>query len=888
MAEYSGAVLGVLSAVLYGRRGHVWKKNQLKRRLHAITIASATCFLFPVAMWDMIIGSTSGSSVELPFSAWPFLSTIIFGVILIFYVDSIAEESFLCSQSVCAFRGFALNVLNLHNTKIVQLPDFPSGLRHLNYVQSFAMIENEFGPVEWEIGAPGKAYTKWAAKMVVGLNTGVPWIMCKQEDAPDPIAHVFKSESGPCAAFLSNYDPESSAKVNFENVQYDLPPWSVSILPDCKNVVFNTARVGLKGEALSLHTVSGSSSVEWVEGSLLAQKQPLTWYKTTFNAPEGNDPLALDMNSMGKGLIWINGENIRRHWPGYTAHGSCSSCSYAGIYNEKKCRSNCGEASQRWYHVPQSWLNPTGNLLVVFEEWGGDPTGIALLCRRNRGHQRPKQVPTVLCQPSSSSSFLLDSGSMHYSNTAIAVAIVAVTIPSPLQKPEPVTVMAAPEQEQEQEQEQQPPTTKSSLPPSNVHYEKLLSSYLGLGFTLFLGLIPKSSTSLVSTLQSRNRDLSLKLIQAEDQLRQLHSRRREDSKANARVVEIFASHRHAWQQEEKRLLQQIDASADEIAHLRAKVEELEKLEIESKANVEELKREVAERDEILNFMARKSEFDDSSETGGGCGGHCYSEVEAKSGKCRVSEGFDPVAEECFVRRGGHNVDEISGMYGQANGFNPEFLNSTSKFWTERATLWQDVQYESLESLYHLKHFVARRESPWKVDGEATGISSKLKLLEQELLNLERIGKCDLSKVPSLMRKQAKRYQAFSGKIDDLCRRMQASDPCEPSLSSEFRTQRQTEFLLEAFRLQQRASETGQKLMALQNESRKGFIGDELEASVKLATRRSLDSIRNNFKEIQRNLEIWLARIIGDLEGILARDGASRVREYYISRYPFVQ
>ncbi|KAA8537954.1 hypothetical protein F0562_027466 [Nyssa sinensis] len=43
-------------------------------------------------MWDMIIGSTSGSSVELPFSAWPFLSSIIFGVILIFYVDSIAEE----------------------------------------------------------------------------------------------------------------------------------------------------------------------------------------------------------------------------------------------------------------------------------------------------------------------------------------------------------------------------------------------------------------------------------------------------------------------------------------------------------------------------------------------------------------------------------------------------------------------------------------------------------------------------------------------------------------------------------------------------------------------------------------------------------------------------
>lgn len=162
MAEYSGAVLGVLSAVLYGRRDHVWKKvgglivmlaslyflslgwatnshsplvssnnpeavaqteqvpgmsqmvvpilagilsairrviarrvslkNQLKRRLHAITITAATCFLFPVAMWDMIIGSTSNTSIELPFSAWAFMSTIFFGIILIFYVDNIAEE----------------------------------------------------------------------------------------------------------------------------------------------------------------------------------------------------------------------------------------------------------------------------------------------------------------------------------------------------------------------------------------------------------------------------------------------------------------------------------------------------------------------------------------------------------------------------------------------------------------------------------------------------------------------------------------------------------------------------------------------------------------------------------------------------------------------------
>ncbi|CAH8392328.1 unnamed protein product [Eruca vesicaria subsp. sativa] len=165
LSEYSGAVLGVLSGVLYGRRGHVWKKvgglvamlvalfflsqgwatsslspfsskdstdtkegellteqalglmgmmipvvagilsalrrviarrvslkNQQKKRLHAITITSATCFLFPLAMWDLVTGSSSGKAVELPFSAWAFLSTIVFGIILIFYVDNIAEE----------------------------------------------------------------------------------------------------------------------------------------------------------------------------------------------------------------------------------------------------------------------------------------------------------------------------------------------------------------------------------------------------------------------------------------------------------------------------------------------------------------------------------------------------------------------------------------------------------------------------------------------------------------------------------------------------------------------------------------------------------------------------------------------------------------------------
>ncbi|KAJ8485741.1 hypothetical protein OPV22_018226 [Ensete ventricosum] len=161
LAEYAGAVLGVLSAALYGRQVHIWKKvggliamlasyyflskgwatrtnspfysfgkeplvqakqslgfkemvvpisagilsalrrviarrvslkNQLKRRLHAISIASATCFLFPLAMWDTILGSTSDSIVKFQLPSWAYLSTIFFGIIFVFYADNIAEE----------------------------------------------------------------------------------------------------------------------------------------------------------------------------------------------------------------------------------------------------------------------------------------------------------------------------------------------------------------------------------------------------------------------------------------------------------------------------------------------------------------------------------------------------------------------------------------------------------------------------------------------------------------------------------------------------------------------------------------------------------------------------------------------------------------------------
>ncbi|KAJ6714704.1 RIBONUCLEASE P PROTEIN SUBUNIT P38-LIKE PROTEIN [Salix viminalis] len=437
-----------------------------------------------------------------------------------------------------------------------------------------------------------------------------------------------------------------------------------------------------------------------------------------------------------------------------------------------------------------------------------------------------------------------------------------------------------------------PKQDQEEEPEAKLREDNLLSSYLGLSFSFFLAILPPNSISLIPNLQTQIRDLSIRLLQAEEQLRQMKSRRKEDSKANARVVEIFASHRNAWQAEEKRLLQQIDFASEEVASLRAKFEDFEREREEWQGKIQDLEREVGEREEMIGFMSRNavaggggSEFAGGEEESGRCGsGECYGGEEEQE---EEEENGNFVYGQQYYEHLLHQQQQQ--QQGSDGGFSSDLLASASKFWSETAsTLWQDMQFDSQESHYHMKHFVARRESPWKVDSDSTGVSSKLKLLEEELLNLEKVGKTDISKVPSLMRKQAGRYQSLSGKIDDLCRRMQASDPSEPTLGPEFRTRRQTEFLLEAFRLKERASKTAQKLVALQNEIGKSYSRDEVGNQAKLTMRRSFEAIRNNLKEVQRNLEIWLARIIGDLKGILARDGASCQREYYISRYPFVQ
>jgi hypothetical protein len=48
--------------------------------------------------------------------------------------------------------------------------------------------------------------------------------------------------------------------VVYNGQRYDLPAWSISILPDCKTAVFNTATVRQKSLKLTVQSLNDSMS----------------------------------------------------------------------------------------------------------------------------------------------------------------------------------------------------------------------------------------------------------------------------------------------------------------------------------------------------------------------------------------------------------------------------------------------------------------------------------------------------------------------------------------------------------------------------------------------------------------------------------------------------
>ncbi|RZB80061.1 Beta-galactosidase 8 [Glycine soja] len=262
-------------------------------------------------------------------------------------------------------------------------------------------IENEYRDIYAAYGPAAKSYMKWAASMETSLDTRVPWVLWQQADADaaDPIINMcndfycdqFTSSNAKPKIWTENWSGCRHFTLVFGKNTIDLLSLTVGlqlffdtwgagitgpvILKGLKNGSTLdlssrkwTCKVGLKGEDLGL---SSGSSGQWNSQSTLPTNQPLIWYKTNFVAPSGSNPVAIDFTGMGRGEAWVNGQSIGRYWP-----------TYIGSYNSFKCLKNCGKPSQTLYHVPQSWLQPNRNTLILFEESGRNPMQISFATRQ--------------------------------------------------------------------------------------------------------------------------------------------------------------------------------------------------------------------------------------------------------------------------------------------------------------------------------------------------------------------------------------------------------------------------------------------------------------------------------------------------------------------------
>ncbi|CAI0445321.1 unnamed protein product [Linum tenue] len=118
-------------------------------------------------------------------------------------------------------------------------------------------------------------------------------------------------------------------------------------------------QVGLIGEHDELFNEDGSKKGKWTDLPKVGKGPPLTWYKAKFDTPEGNDPVAVSMYGMIKGMIWVNGNAIGRYWMSYV--------------------SPLGDSTQAEYLIPRSYLKPKENLIVVLEEEPAHPSNITIL-----------------------------------------------------------------------------------------------------------------------------------------------------------------------------------------------------------------------------------------------------------------------------------------------------------------------------------------------------------------------------------------------------------------------------------------------------------------------------------------------------------------------------
>jgi len=130
-----------------------------------------------------------------------------------------------------------------------------------------------------------------------------------------------------------------------------------------------TMRPGLVGEEHEL-----PANRDWTAWRSTNDVRPLRWYKANLQVPSNllnsGEVFRLDATGLGKGMIWVNGKSIGRHWL-IEARASAWS---------PQTKTPSGALSQRYYHIPADWLQQL-NEIVILEEQPAVPTNVMVQVR---------------------------------------------------------------------------------------------------------------------------------------------------------------------------------------------------------------------------------------------------------------------------------------------------------------------------------------------------------------------------------------------------------------------------------------------------------------------------------------------------------------------------
>ncbi|XP_027190800.1 uncharacterized protein [Cicer arietinum] len=360
--------------------------------------------------------------------------------------------------------------------------------------------------------------------------------------------------------------------------------------------------------------------------------------------------------------------------------------------------------------------------------------------------------------------------------------------------------------------------------------------------------------------------------------------------------------------ESKQLQSHLEGLVKDVTQLRHDKMKLESLLLEREDELNSLKDQFASKLRPLNFFRNNSNLSpqSSSELTQDAVWSKVKIVKRKPGEKQLEMVETLIEEDC-------KKEAVQPLHhDQFDNTNSQVQSPENKFEEEKHVCKEDsptsVQYQSpkhieIDSAEKIGSstslpFNDAKQFQWKMDLHALGVSYKIKRLKQQLTLVEKltgrqtnneheemsedskVGMEAYFSLTALLNKQIGRYQSLQEKTDDLCKRMQENDFYANRVEmngarKKEKTSTLEHFLEETFQLQRYIVATGQKMMEIQSKIVSGFVGvaEEMEKSASgIDMKRFSESIRNLFHEVQRGLEVRTSRIIGDLEGTLAREG----------------